>query len=144
MTERSRPLIGKVVTGKGGAAVTSSDALNALTNIISTARECFETHDEQLTARAKLQAYETTEVRRIKAAQKLLSQYFDQVFAERRAIYQGMFARLDAALDRGDGETIHEILRGIVDIAKESPLAQLGDLSQVRALLDDPDAVWEL
>ena len=47
-------------------------------------------------------------------------------------------------MDNGDGESVHAVLRGIVDIARTSPLAELGDLSQIRAALDDPDQVWEL
>lgn len=145
MSDNSKPIVGKVVTSKAaGNLVGAADALSALTNIVTTARECFELHEQEATARAKLQTYERTEVQRIKSAQQILSQYFDQVFVERREVYSGLFTRLDAALASGEGENVHEILRGIVDIAKESPLAQLGDLSQVRALLDDPNTVWEL
>jgi hypothetical protein len=36
------------------------------------------------------------------------------------------------------------MVNAVVDLAKTSPLADLGDLSQIRAALDDPDQVWEL
>lgn len=35
------------------------------------------------------------------------------------------------------------VLTGIVEIARTSPLANMGDLGQIRAALDDPDHVWE-
>ncbi|ALU94399.1 hypothetical protein WQO_14180 [Streptomyces globisporus C-1027] len=57
---------------------------------------------------------------------------------------EGLFARLDKALDEGNGEALQTVVRGIVDIAKSSPLVDIGDLSQVRAALDDPVQVWEL
>ena len=69
--------------------------------------------------------------------------YFGRVFAERRNLYQELFSKLDRALDEGNGEVLHDVVRGIVDIARNSPLADMGDLSKVRAALDDPDRVWE-
>ncbi len=91
-----------------------------------------------------MHTYQETEVARIKAAESALRNYFDQVFAERRAIYEEMFARLDRALDEGNNEALHSVVAGIVDIAKSSPLADMGDLARVRAALDDPHQVWEL
>ena len=84
------------------------------------------------------------EVARIKAAESVLKDYFAKVFAERRSNFEELFNRLDGALEANDGETVALMVRGIVDIAKTSPLADLGDLSQIRAALDDPDQVWEL
>ena len=74
----------------------------------------------------------------------LSGDYFQQTFAERRATFEELFSRLDQALDQGNGEVISVVLRGIVDVARTSPLAHLGDLSQIRAALDDPNQVWEL
>ncbi|MFY1621536.1 hypothetical protein [Micromonospora sp. WMMD736] len=101
-------------------------------------------HEVESSKRARLQAYETTEVARIKAAESVLKDYFAKVFAERRSNFEELFNRLDGALEANDGETVALMVRGIVDIAKTSPLADLGDLSQIRAALDDPDQVWEL
>ena len=47
-------------------------------------------------------------------------------------------------MTRGDGTAATAALQGIVDLAKSSPLADIGDLTQVRKALDDPDHVWEL
>ena len=88
--------------------------------------------------------HQETEVARIKAAEAVLKRYFEQVFAERRETFEELFSRLDQALDQGNGEVVSVVLRGIVDVARTSPLADLGDLSQIRAALDDPDKVWDL
>ena len=85
-----------------------------------------------------------TEVARIKAAETTLRNYFDLVFAERRAIYQELFARMDRALDEGNNEVLHSVVIGIIDLAKTSPLAELGDLSKVRAAWDDPGKTYDL
>ncbi len=89
----------------GIRAATGFEALNVLVN---TARECFETRQAEGTRMSKLNAYEVTEVARIKAAEATLRSYFEQVFAERHKNFEQLFTRLDSALDRGDGEAINQ------------------------------------
>jgi hypothetical protein len=143
MTERGRIHEAKVVKPRSGG-ITAPTGFDALGTLVQAARECVVTHQVEKTKRAKLGAYEETEVAKIKAAEAILREYFQQVFAERRVNFEELFKRLDSALDQGDGETITLVVRGIVDIARTSPLADLGDLSQVRAALDDPNQVWDL
>ncbi len=138
------PTMGKVVRDKAVDVDASINALSTLNNIVNGVRECFVIHEQESTHRARLQTYESTEFQRIKAGQELLSRYLDSEFGERKELYSQLFERLDVAIEHGDGETAHAALRGIVDIARDSPLASLGDLGQVRALLDDPDVVWDL
>ena len=101
-------------------------------------------HEVESTKRTRIRAYEETEVARIGAAEKVLQGYFEQVFAERRGNFEQLFSRLDDALEKGNGEATAVVLQSIVDIARTSTLADLGDLSQIRAALDDPDQVWDL
>lgn len=143
MAEPARTHTAKVV-GQAANAVTPRQGFDALNQIVDAARECIAVRQVESTKRARLQTYETTEVARIKAAESLLKDYFAQVFAERRSNFEELFKRLDGALEANDGETVSLMVRGIVDIAKSSPLADLGDLSKIRAALDDPDQVWEL
>ncbi|HRD10263.1 MAG TPA: hypothetical protein PLI79_00220 [Mycobacterium sp.] len=128
---------------RGANAVSSLQGFQALSQIVDAARECIAVHQVESSKRAKIGAYETTEVARIKAAESVLKDYFGQVFAERHSNFEELFTRLDNALQAGDGETVNLVVRGIVDIAKSSPLADLGDLAKIRAALDDPDQVWE-
>lgn len=120
------------------------DGFAALGTMVEAARECIKIHEVESTKRAGIRAYKETEVARIKAAEAILKGYFEQAFAERRATFEGLFSRLDQALDESNGEVISVVLRGIVDVARTSPLADLGDLSQIRAALDDPDHVFDL
>jgi hypothetical protein len=136
---------GKVVgSDKGPSPLRSLDAFNAVGQIVDAARECFVIHEQESSRRARLRAYEATEVAKIKAAEAVLKHYFDQVFTERRGVYEEMFTRLDRAMDQDDAAAVHAVLRGIVDIAQSSPLADLGDLGQIRKALDDPNQVWDL
>src|SRR4051812_26964714 len=120
MNEGSKKVYeGKVVPPtKATGALSALDALAALRQVVETARECWVIHEEESTKRARLAAYEATEVAKIKAAESVLKDYFAQVFAERRSIYEELFSRLDQAVDRNDGETVNVALRGIVDLAK--------------------------
>ena len=141
MPEQPKAHIAKAA---GKAPPSALDGFAALGEIVEAARECITTHQVENTKRVKIRAYQETEVSRIKAAEAILKNYFGQVFAERRETFDELFSRLDQALDQGNGEVINVVLRGIVDIARTSPLADLGDLSQIRAALDDPNQVWDL
>ena len=141
MPEQPKVHIAKAVSN---APLSALDGFNALGTMVAAARECITTHQVESTKRGKIRAYQETEVGRIKAAEAILKTYFGQVFAERRETFDELFSRLDKAIDQGNGEVISSVLRGIVDIAQTSPLANLGDLSQIRAALDDPNQVWDL
>lgn len=130
--------------GRVGAKFSALDGFNALTQIVDATRECVKVTQAESTKRASIRAYEKVEVARIRAAEAVLKNYFEQVFAERRANFEELFTRLDQALDAGNGEAVNAVVRGIVDIARTSPLADLGDLGQIRAALDDPDHVFDL
>lgn len=146
MADSTKPLSGEVIPPKSRKTPMPAalDGLAALNQLVDAARECITVHAVENTKQARISAYETTEVSRIKAAEGILRQYFHQAFAERRATTDALFERLDAAIEAGDSQTIGEVVKGVVDIAKSSPLADLGDLGKIRAALDDPDQVWDL
>lgn len=125
-------------------AVTAQQGLDALQQIVEGLRECVTTHQVETTKRTRIQAYETTEVAKIKAAEDVLHAYFERAFAERRDLFHGLFERLDRALDSGDSESLGVVARSLVDVAKSSPISDIGDLGQIRAALDDPNQVWDL
>lgn len=129
---------------KVGQAVSKFQGWDALHELISATRDCIVIHEDESSKRARLEVYRATEIERIRAGETVLREYFDQVFSERKDVYQGLFARMDAALEAGDNAALSQVVLGIVNVAKTSPLAELGDLSHVRAALDDPDQVWEL
>lgn len=143
MTERTKPLVGEVVK-TAGRAVTPADGLSALLQLADTTQKVIVTLAAESSKRERLRVYEVTEVGRIKAAEAALRDYFDRAFAERRSVYEEMFARLDRALDEQGNEALHSVVVGIVDLAKSSPLSNVGDLSQLRAALDDPNQIWDL
>ncbi|UCZ89096.1 hypothetical protein [Gordonia sp. WA4-43] len=144
MSDKSTPLTGEVLGSGKRSIVAGIDGFAALNQLVDAAQECITVFATENTKQARIAAYETTEITRIKAAEGILRQYFEATFDERRANFEALFERLDTALEKCDSQTITDVVRGVVDIAKTSPLADLGDLSQIRAALDDPDQVWDL
>ena len=132
------------LAGAGARAFSAVDGFNALNDIVGAAQDYLRLHEEESTKRASIETAGKVEVARIKAAEDVLRDYFERVFAERRSNFDALFGSLDSAIAKGDGEAVNAVLNSIVDIAKKSPIAELGDLSEVRALLRDPDNVWEL
>ncbi|MBD5831426.1 hypothetical protein DXX98_11465 [Janibacter melonis] len=149
MTSKSEPLAGKIVSnGKKGSGlakgIAGMDALNALNTMVDGTLDYLRLREEERTKRAKLDTYERTELRKIETAEAVLKDYFRQAFAERKQNTDELFARYDAAIERGDADSAHLALQGVIDIAKSSPLNDLGDLGQIRAALDNEKHVWEL
>lgn len=143
----SQPVQGKIVKsgskvlGKAGSAM---DAFSALNNIVEATREYFVVREQETSKRAEISTYEKVELARISAAESVLKDYFRLAFAERAQNVEALLTRYDAAVQRGDLHLAQAALAGVVDIAKTSPLADLGDLGQIRKALDDPDHVWDL
>lgn len=135
---------GKVIPPKKPGKLSALDGFNALTQVVNAARECWTIHETESTKRARLRAYEEIEVAKIRAGEAVLKDYFEQVFKERRDLYEDLFTRLDAAIESDNGEAVHAVLRGIVDVARSSPIADMGNLGEIRKALDDPKVVWEL
>ena len=144
MTAAKKPLEGTVLPPAAKSPLAGVDPLSAFNNVVDGTLEFLRIREEGRNERAKFDAYATVEVTRIKEASSVLKEYFGQVFAERSKTIDGLFGHLDDAMARGDGTAATAALDGIVDLAKSSPLAAMGDLTQVRKALDDPDHVWEL
>ena len=133
-----------VRNAKGAAAsIGAVDALGALTMIVSATRESLEIHEVERTKREKLSTYRETEVRRIKASERILREYFDQIFAERRETHNHLFESLDRALESGDISALQVVVGGIVEVARTSPLASIAKLADLRQAMDDPNTVFE-
>lgn len=132
------------VLGPQRLPVPSADALAALHEIVAAAREFGRIRHEEATKRAAIAAAEHVQVDRIHAAEQILRLYFERVFAERAKSSEEMFARLDVAMDSGDPQMVHAVVRGIVDLAQSSPLAGLEDFGKFWAELGTPDDPVEL
>lgn len=142
---KSTPLSAKateVVIGVVGK-ISPADALGALNQIVDVVRESIQIHETESTKREKLVTYRETEVARIKASERVLREYFDRVFDERKETNKRLFDSLDAALKSGDVAAIQAVVGGIVEVARTSPMAGVGNIGELRRAMDDPNAVFE-
>lgn len=98
---------------------------------------------EQATRRKQIQAYETTKVAQAREISRFLHRYFERERQSRDAFYGGVFKGIGKALDDGNNEALHTLVTAAVDVAKTSPLAAVGNLENVRAMFEDPNAVYE-
>jgi hypothetical protein len=130
--------------GSKPALIPNADALAALNEIVAAAREYGRIREQEQTKRAAIAAAEHVQIDRIHAAEKILRLYFDRVFAERAQTSDEMFARLDQAMDTGDPQMVHAVVRGIVDLAQASPLAGLEDFGKFWRELGTGDNPVEL
>jgi hypothetical protein len=135
--------VGEVFIAAAGK-ISAVDALGALTQLVDATRESIKIHEVESTKREKLKTYRETEIARIQASERVLREYFDRIFEERRETHRHLFASLDLALQAGDVAAMQTVVGGIVEVARISPLANLGNLAELRAAMDDPDAVFEL
>lgn len=133
---------GKVIPAAG--PINPLVAFNALSEIVQAARDYGELSHVEQTKRAEIAAKERVHVDRIQAAEATLKMYFDRVFAERRQASDAMFVRLDQAMDAGDPQMVHAVVRGIVDLAQSSPLAALADFGKFWAEFGTPENPIEL
>jgi hypothetical protein len=132
----------ELVAGAGGR-LSAADALTALNQLVSATRESIQIHETESTKREKLRAYRETEVARIKASEKILRDYFARVFEERRETHKRLFDGLDRALESGGVAAMQTVVGGIVEVARTSPLAIIGNLGELRHAMDDPNTVFE-
>lgn len=123
--------------------ITAADAFSALHQIVEVVRESIQIHQTESTKREKLRTYRETEVARIAASERTLREYFDRVFDERREAHDRLFATLNTALASRDTTAMQTGVGGIVEIARSSPLAGIGDLGELRRAMDDPKTIFE-
>ncbi len=126
------------------AIVTNVDAIAAVRELVSAASEYGRVREQEQTKRAVIAATERAFVARIHSAETVLRDYFERAFAERAKVSEEMFARLDHALESGDPQLVHAVVRGVVDLAQASPLAGLEDFGKFWAQLGTPDEPIQL
>lgn len=126
------------------AVVSSADAIAAMRELVAAAKEYGKVHEEEQTKRAVIHAVQAMQTERLQRAESVLRRYFELTFAERATTTAAMFERLDTALEAGDAQAVHSVVRGVVDIAQASPLAGLEDFAKFWDQLGTPESPIEL
>lgn len=139
---KPEPLVGEVL-GAASTGVGQLDALSALKQMVTSTTDYLALRQRETSKRAGLRTYADLEAARIQAAERILHDYFAQVFQERESNFKELLARFDKATEAGDATAMSQTLSAVVSLAGQSPLAALADLGELRKALDDPDHVWQ-
>jgi len=86
--------------------------------------------------REVIRAKRDTMIAQIDAQQRLMEQYFEGVFNERRENFDQLYDVLHTALDKEQWDIVDKAMTAVVEIAKEFPL---DDLDKFRTAWNDPD-----
>jgi hypothetical protein len=101
---------------------------HAFNRLIDAYKECTIISEQEQTKRENIRAYRDINVKAIEENSAILKLYLEKTFAERAFVIREMFDRLDKGLESGNIEVIAMTIGAIVDVTKQSPLAQAREL----------------
>lgn len=90
--------------------------------------------EQEITKRRQIAAWETIQVASIREQAKILRDYLDKSFAERRENFSQLFNLLDKGIETGNDQAIQAALSGIIETTRQSPLREA--LAAVHAIND--------
>lgn len=113
-----------------------------LEQLVSAYTEYLKIAEQEQTKRREIDAWERTTVAKINTFRELLLEGLTRSFDERAENFRSLFAVVDHAIASGNNQQLALALDSMTEIAKSSPLKELGNLANVTAALDDPDHEW--
>lgn len=129
---------------RGFGAITDTLDMTAVLNQLLTAVDTWVTTTQtEQSKRSLIAAWEHTQLERIRAQRDVFLSYLDQSFDERATTFHALFETLDTALGT-DPSQVAAVLDTVVTLAKQSPFADLHDLTFTTEALADPDHIWSV
>lgn len=121
--------------GSGASAPDDMVAAQALQRLVTGLSDMVKVAQQEATKRAAIEVQRQVGMAGIESAERQLFAYFDKIFKEREHVFDRLFDELDHARSSGDTSHVAEALRGVVDLARETPLKDILNLSRIRAEL---------
>lgn len=113
----------------GKSKPSPQQAFDGLKVLMDVAKENHKVTEEEVTKRHNITALKDFEIKKIKAQKEVLKDYFEKTFTERRENFDRMFDALDKGIENNNLDLIQLSLSSIVEVAKDSPLQQVKELS---------------
>jgi hypothetical protein len=110
-------------------------AAGALQQIVQAFSQMVTISEQESTKRAAISAQLEARMEEIASSERMLAMYFNKIFAERDKVFTRFFDELDRARESGDTTHVAQALTGLVDLARETPLKDLLNLSTIHAQL---------
>ena len=123
---------------------TPADIANAIDVYVNSAADVAKFVEEQQTKREAIRAHSNIVIAKINTVSDIIKTYLDKTFDERKAIFEKQFQCVDRALETGNIEMLSMSLGSINHLAASSPFKALSDLGTVKAMLNDPNAEFDI
>ncbi|PSB03283.1 hypothetical protein [Merismopedia glauca] len=127
-----------------GTVDTLISPAQCLQEVVETWTNYLEIVQIETTKRREIEARERAILADIEAKRELIIGYLQRSFDERAQNFQSLFAIVDRAIASGDSIALSLALQSIVDLGQSSPFKDLSNLSNLKAVMSDPDYEWEL
>lgn len=99
-------------------------AIDAFRHMQDAVNDYKKTVEIERTKREAISSWKDVELEKIKHQKETLELYLKESFKERAVIISGLFEALDKGIESNNIDIISQSMSGIVNIARESPLAQ--------------------
>lgn len=118
------------LVGAAGGKLTPIESAELLKHLVGQVVEYRSIVARERTRQEEIRAQRDVILAEIAARRKLLLDAADQVFREHRETLTEMFGNLECAVEKGDSESVGQVLGGIVALAKHSPLSDVRELAK--------------
>jgi hypothetical protein len=133
---------GVLTSGIKGIA-TPGEALSVVDDLVKMTGEVEKFREAQKTKRTAIEAEKEVALAKLDAQKKLLMEYLDRTFDERKLNFQKYFDVIDDALIKGNTQQLAMGLNSINELAQSSPFKDLASIDQVGKALEDKNHEWD-
>ena len=133
----------EVLTSGVKGIATPGDALSLVDDFVKMAGEVEKFREAQKTKRTAIEAEKDVALAKLDAQKKMLLEYLDKTFDERKLNFQKYFDVIDDALFKGNTKQLAMGLNSVNELAQSSPFKDLANIDQVGKALEDKNHEWD-
>lgn len=138
----NEPRSGEILRRAATQVALPADAVAAVCEIARLVENAWRFTEVEKTKRSEIEAKRVTAIRSIKASERTIRAYLENIFAERGDAIQALFAGMDTALASGDNEALRTMVGAVVDLARQSPIGP--EIRDLTAAFGDPTHIWQI
>lgn len=127
-----------------GRKVSPLEMVDLINKFVDASRDVAKFTEVQKTKRVAIRSAAEVKIKEIDTMRNIIQLYLEKTFDERRLIFEKQFQCVDKALETGDIKLLAISLNNITDLAKSSPFKALSDIGQVKNILEDKNAVFDI
>ena len=105
-------------------------ALSALNTIVQSTFDYLNTKEQHISMREEMRANRDVNLRKIEESSRILTNYLNKEYEQRKIVLEGLLSKLDTALETGNSEASEMVLSSIIGVVKINPLINLKMLNE--------------